>query len=347
MVYSIERRKLPRRDKKEMKLLYKTHQYPNRLREKKEEEMRNASFIAMFVLLIGAFALSACGAAPTATAPAATTEAAPTSAATTEAATEAPTAAATESGCLGDPAKMVADLNCQKVTIAVENAYLPFNFILVSTGQPGGWDYEAWKDICARLNCTPVFVETAWDGMIQQVADGQFDVGADGVTITDERKQQVDFSDPYKVVQQSLLIRKGDTRINSIQDIVNDPSLKVGTQVSTTNYLAAAQFLPEDRIQAFEQFPFAVQALLSGDLDAVVIDEIVGSGYIAQDPDNLDFAPEPITSDEELGFLFPKGSALVDPVNKALAAMKADGTLDALNEAYFTSKFSLTYDDVK
>jgi len=95
--------------------------------------------------------------------------------------------------CLGDPTKMVADLKCREVTIAVENAYLPFNYIVVSTNQPGGWDYDAWKEICTRLNCTPVFKETAWDGLIQQVATGQVDVGADGITNTTDRQTQVDF----------------------------------------------------------------------------------------------------------------------------------------------------------
>ena len=303
--------------------------------------MKKWNSILVFIVLVGALVLSACGAAPTA-APA-------TEAATQAAATEAATVAATPKpeGCLGDPAKMVADLNCQKITIAVENAYLPFNYILVSTGKAGGWDYDAWNEICARLNCTPVFTETAWDGMIQQVADGQFDVGADGVTITDLRKQQVDFSEPYKTVEQRLLIRKGDTRIKSIEDIVNDPSLKLGTQSATTNYLAAQKFLPDSRIQGFEQFPFAVQALISGDLDAVIIDEIVGSGYIVQNADKVEFAPQPVTSDEQLGFLFPKGSSLVAPVNKALEAMQADGTLDALNTKYFTSQFSVTSSDIK
>jgi polar amino acid transport system substrate-binding protein len=263
--------------------------------------MRKSMFVVVFIVLISAFVLAACGAAPTAAA----TEA---SASTPEAAAAQPTAK--PDGCLGDPSKMVADLNCQKVTIAVENAYLPFNYILVSTGKAGGWDYEAWNEICARLNCTPVFTETAWDGMIQQVSDGQFDVGADGVTITDERKQQVDFSEGYLAIKQRLLVRKGETRFASMADFVKDPSLKLGTQVSTTNYETANTLLPAERIQAFKQFPFAIQALISGDVDGVIIDEIVGAGYISQNPDKIEFVGDPIQSDE-LGFIFPKGSALV------------------------------------
>ena len=71
------------------------------------------------------------------------------------------------------------------VRVAVENAYLPFNYIDPETGEPAGWDYEVWDEICRRLGCTPDYVETSWEGMIQAVADGQFDAAADGITITE------------------------------------------------------------------------------------------------------------------------------------------------------------------
>lgn len=296
--------------------------------------MKKSSLIAIFVILVSALILAACGAAPSPTA--------------TEASTTAPAAAATAKpeGCLGDPAKMVADLKCQKITIAVENAYLPFNYILVSTGKAGGWDYDTWNELCARLNCTPVFTESAWDGMIQQVSDGQFDVAADGVSITDDRKKQVDFSDGYLTIQQKLLVRKGETRFASIEDFVKIASLKLGTQTGTTNYETATKFLPADRIQAFEQFPFAIQSLISGDIDAVIIDEIVGSGYISQNPDKIEFVGSSIESNE-LAFIYPKGSALLAPVNKAIQAMKDDGTLDALNKKFFGPDFKITGTDIK
>lgn len=305
---------------------------------RKKEKMKKVNSIVVIVLLFGILMLSACSsAAPTS----ATTEASdPAAIVSTAVATTSP------EGCLGNPDKMVADLKCQEITIAVENAYLPFNYILVATGEAGGWDYDAWNEICSRLNCTPVFVETPWDGMIQQVSDGQFDVGADGVTITDLRKEQVDFSDGYLTIQQKLLVRKGETRFASIEEFVSNPELVLGTQVSTTNYETATQYLPAERIQAFEQFPFAIQALISGDIDAVLIDGIVGEGYISQNPDKIEFVGPAIQSDE-LGFIFPKGSALVAQVNLALEAMKADGTLEALNTKYFGPDFSITDQDIQ
>ena len=254
--------------------------------------------------------------------------------------------AAEPDGCLGESSTAIVDLDCQQVKIAVENAYLPFNYISVKTNEAGGWDYEAWAEICNRLHCEPVFVESAWDGMIQAVSNNQYDVGADGVTNTEERQKQVDFSIGYVQINQKLLVLKGETRFSSIEEFAVNPDLVMGTQVSTTNYETAVKYLSEDRIKAFETFPFAVQALIAGDIDAVIIDEIVGMGYQGTNAEALELIGPPISSDE-LGFVFPKGSALVDPVNQALKAMANDGTLAALNQKFFGPDFKITYDDIQ
>ncbi len=249
-------------------------------------------------------------------------------------------------GCLGTGKDAIVDLECREITVAIENAYLPFNYIEIETGEPGGWDYDAWNEICTRLHCKPVYTEAAWEGMIQAVGDGQFDAAADGITITEDRAEVVDFSTGYINIEQRLLVRLDETRIESIDDIVNDESLVLGTQTGTTNYETAAKFLPEDRIQAFEQFPFAVQALIAGDVDAVIIDEVAGQGYLGENADKLKLIGPSMSSDQ-LAFIFPKGSDLVDPVNQAINAMKADGFLEELNTQYFGSNFTMTYDDIQ
>ena len=237
------------------------------------------------------------------------------------------------------------DLGGREVTIAVENAYLPFNYISLSTGEPGGWDYDAWNNICQRLNCTPVYVEAAWEGMIQAVANGQYDAAADGITITPDRQEIVDFSDGYIAIEQRILVRIDEERFSSAAELAADASLSVGSQPGTTNYETAVKLVGEDRVQAFEQFPFAVQALIAGDIDAVIMDETAGLGYVGVNADKLKLVGESLSSDQ-LGFIFPKGSDLVEPVNMALTAMGEDGTLATLADQYFSDKFTLTYDDV-
>ena len=238
---------------------------------------------------------------------------------------------------VGDNAGALPDLAGKTVTVTVENAYVPFNYINKDTKKAEGWDYDAWTEICKRLNCKPSFKATAWDGMIQAVSQGQFDVAADGITITDERKKVVDFSDGYIKVEQRLLVKKGESRFATLDDFKNG-DFTAGTQTGTTNYDAAVATWGKGRVKAFNDFPLAVQALLNGDVDAVIIDDTAGQGYAGADADKLELVNGNIKSDD-LGFVFPKGSKLVDQVNKALAAMKADGTLDTINGKYFNKDF--------
>lgn len=248
-------------------------------------------------------------------------------------------------GCLGTSEDAIVDLECREITIAVENAYLPFNYISLETNEPAGWDYDVWNEVCVRLHCTPVYVEAAWDGMIQAVADGQFDAAADGITITEDRAEIVDFSDGYINIEQRLLVRIGEDRFGSIEEFVANEELVMGTQTGTTNYETAIAYLPEDRVEAFETFPFAVQSLIAGDIDAVIIDEVAGQGYMGENAEDLELVGPSISSDQ-LGFIYPKGSDLVGPVNQALASMKADGFLTQVNAKYFGPDFDVTYDDI-
>lgn len=247
--------------------------------------------------------------------------------------------------CLGDGGEYIVDLECQEITIAVENAYLPFNYVSLDTGEPAGWDYDAIEEICTRLNCTPVFVEAAWEGMIQSVSDGAYDMAADGITITEERAEIVDFSMGYVAIEQRLMVQIDEDRFETIDEFVAG-DFTIGTQLGTTNFETASSLISEDRIEAFEQFPFAVQALIAGDVDAVIIDEVAGQGYVGENAEAIRLIGDSLSSDE-LGFIYPLGSELVEPVNMALEAMIEDGTLAEINAVYFGPDFQITYDDIQ
>ncbi len=277
-------------------------------------------YLIVSILMLFSFVLAACApAAP------ATTEAPPPE-------TEAPTEVMTEAP---EEEIVLPDLGGREITIAVENAYLPFNFVSLETGEPGGWDYDFINEACRRLNCTPVWVEFAWDTMIASVAEGQFDMAADGITITEERAQSVDFSDGYANIEQRLLVRIDEDRFETIEELAADPNLKLGEQVGTTNYQTALKYVSEDRIVAFDTFGLAVQALIAGDVDGVVIDEVAGLGYVGVNADKVKLIGPSLSSDQ-LGFIFPKGSDLVEPFNLVIAQMKADGTLEQINSKWFT-----------
>ncbi|MGQ9902828.1 MAG: substrate-binding periplasmic protein [Anaerolineae bacterium] len=256
-------------------------------------------------------------------------------------AASAPQATAASASVEGLP-----DLGGREVVVAIENAYLPFNFVRLDTGEAAGWDYDALAEICRRLNCKPVYREIAWDNMIAAVAAGQFDMAADGITITEERAKVVDFSDGYISVQQRLMVRKDDMRVDSIEAFKNNASLKLATQKGTTNYEEAIKLVGEARVIAFDTFGDAVQALISKDADAVIIDDTAGQGYVGVNADQIRLLPGFLVG-QELGFIFPKGSDLVAPFNAALKSMREDGTLQKINDKWFGPDFNLTYDDIK
>ncbi len=312
--------------------------------------MNNTTRISLLVLIVGAFVLSACGGIPEA-APEAVEEAV-----VEEVAEEVTTEEAVEEvtyvdgipvyGCLGSAEDAIVDLECQEITMAVENAYLPFNYIVTETMQAEGWDYEVFSEICERLHCAPVFVETVWETMVVQVQEGQFDVAGDGITINDERDEKGDFSIGYVNTVMRLLVNAGEDSFTSIEDFADNSDLVMGTQINTTNYETAIEYLPEERVKAFDTFPFANAALLAGDIDAVIMDEVVGLGYQGENADVLELIGPAITSDE-LGFYFPEGSDLVEPFNQALQSMMDDGFLTEVNLKFMGPTFALTYDEVQ
>jgi polar amino acid transport system substrate-binding protein len=175
--------------------------------------------------------------------------------------------------------------------------------------------------------------------MIQAVHDGQFDIGMDGITINPERAEQIDFSDAYLTSQQFMLVRADEDRFTDAKSFAADPNLLIGAQAGTTNfYVAVSAVLDGDeknpRIKLFDTFGASVQALKSGDVDTVLMDQSSANGYIGANPGAFKVVGDPLGT-ESFGFILTKGSDLLDPVNAALATIVADGTLDKLTEKWF------------
>jgi len=275
--------------------------------------MKKSYIISLLIIL--SILLTACGGTSPTPAPVQTEQPAP-------AETQAPPV---ETG------SKLPDLGGRTITVAVENAYPPFNMIDEATGEGVGWDYDAVREICKRINCVPEFKQAAWDGIFPAMQAGEYDMLADGVTITAERDEIVDFSIPYVIVGQVLLVRVDETA--SLDEIKADANRLIGTQLGTTNEIVAKEHFPAERVKSFEDFGAAVLALLSKDIDGVVIDNVSAVGFIEENPGKLKVAGQ-LTSDEQLGFVFPPGSDLREAVNAALQSMIEDGTLEALNKKW-------------
>lgn len=231
------------------------------------------------------------------------------------------------------------DLKGRKVIVVTENAYPPLQFVDPKSGKAIGWEYDAMNEIAKRLNFTAEYQNTSWDAMIQSVSDGQYQIGMTGITIKDDRKEKVDFSDPYMRSQQLMLVRGDETRFTDGKSFAAFEKGLVGAQPGTSPfYTAVYEILDSNeqnpRIKLFETFGATVQALKAGDVDLVLTDSTAGKGYADASNGTLKLIGEPLGA-EDFGFIFQKGSDLVAPVNAAIAALKADGTMDALNKKWF------------
>ncbi len=231
------------------------------------------------------------------------------------------------------------DLDGREVVVVTENAYPPLQFVEPGTGEPIGWEYDAMAEIARRLDMTVTYQNSSWDAMIPAVSDGQYDLGMTGITIRDDRREMVDFSDPYMRSEMFMLVRADETRFTDAATFAALEDTLIGAQAGTTPFYVAVYDLLDGneanpRVKLFETFGASVQALRSGDVDLVLTDGTAGQGYVRANPDAFKLTGEPMGS-EEFGFIFPRGSDLVAPVNAAIAEMRADGTLDALNTKWF------------
>ena len=231
------------------------------------------------------------------------------------------------------------DLKGKTVVVVTENAYPPLQFVDPKTGTAIGWEYDAMNEIAKRLNFKVEYQNSSWDAMIPAVSAGQYDIGMTGISIKEDRKQKVDFSDPYMRSEMFMLVRGDETRFTDAKSFAAFADGFVGAQAGTTPFYTAVYNVLDGneqnpRIKLLETFGASVQALKTGDVDLVLTDGVAGKGYVDASNGTLKLIGGPLGGDD-FGFIFKKGSDLVAPINAAIAALKADGTLATLEKKWF------------
>lgn len=231
--------------------------------------------------------------------------------------------------------------NGNTISAVTENAYPPLNFIN-DNGESVGLEYDLTNKIAEKLGYRVNWNVAGWDVMIQSVRQGMYDVGMDGISITDERREEVDFSIPYMKIEFVMLVRSDEDRFSSSKELVENSKLKVGSQVGTTTFYTAVDMMggtpenPGDRVVLFQSFGPSVQALLAGDIDMVITDLISGKGYVNSTGGRVRVLDDEILATEEMAFIFRKGSPLVSKFNDVIEEFRIDGTLDAMVEKWFS-----------
>ncbi len=237
----------------------------------------------------------------------------------------------------GPPAK-VPDLGGKEIKIGSDTTYPPFETVEENTKKIVGFDPDLMDEICKRANCKAKFTTTAWDGIFVALAQGQFDAVVSGVTITDERKKTIDFSEPYLRFGQVVLVRADESAITGVDSLTGK---KVAVQTGTTNDEKASALQKEGKVgdvKRYETFALAVKALINKDVDAVIIDSFAADGFMNVNKDQLKKVGQPFTSDA-LGIALKQGDpTLKQAFDAALEQIKTDGTLDTLYKRWFVER---------
>lgn len=218
--------------------------------------------------------------------------------------------------------------------VGTDAAYAPFES-QNETGEIVGFDIDVVKAIAAKAGIEVKFVNTPWEGIFNALGQGDRDMIVSAVTITEERKGTMDFSDPYFDAAQLIAVKE-DSKVTKFADL---KKLKVGVQTGTTGDEAVTKLLGKNstNIKRFESTPLALKELESGGVDAVVADNGVVGHYVANNPggkfktvSDSEFVPE------QYGIALKKGDTeLLTKINEGLAAIKADGTYDQIYTKYF------------
>ena len=305
------------------------------------------------VLLAGsmAAALAACGsskstdsAAQSSAAQTSTTEAAGASTEAGGAATEA-AAAATEAAAQQTDLSGSKYLSDGVMTVALNSTFPPFEYlgdgsddfsaITSNPTQVTGFDVALVNEIGTRLGVKVEIEDMDFDGIIAAIGT-KADAAATGMTINDERKKSVNFSDPYYDATQAVLLTK-DSSIATEDDLKKASS--IGVQQGTTGE-NIARGINDAATVSVKSFNQAVADLMNGKNDAVIVDQSTGEAFLSQNPDKLKLLPgsQFKFDTEQYGIAMPKDDdVMLGAVNGALEAIKADGTYDTLVEKYINN----------
>ncbi|TBU83810.1 ABC transporter substrate-binding protein [Phytopseudomonas dryadis] len=220
-----------------------------------------------------------------------------------------------------------------KLKIGTEGAYPPFNLIDAS-GQVGGFDVEIAQALCAKMQAECEVVTSDWDGIIPALNAKKFDFLVASMSITEERQQAVDFTDPYYTNKLQFIAPK-DSDFKSDKD-----SLK-GKVIGAQRATIAGTWLEDNLdgvvdIKLYDTQENAYLDLSSGRVDGVLADTFVNWEWLKSDAGkNFEFKGEPVFDDDKIGIAVRKGDALRERLNTALAEIIADGTYKKINDKYF------------
>lgn len=220
-----------------------------------------------------------------------------------------------------------------KIKIGTDAAFPPFELVDEKTKELTGFDVDLMKAVAAKVGIEVEFINVGFDPLLAGIAQCQYDGGIAAITITDERKQQMLFSDPYFDAGQVVVVKKDNA---DIQGKANLSGKTVGSQIGTTGAIETEK-IAGAKLKTYDTFDLAFQDLINGQIDAVIADNPLALGYVGKNADKLKIVGEMFTSESYGIAVCNKKADLVQKLNQGIAAVKADGTLDKLIQKWIAA----------
>lgn len=219
-----------------------------------------------------------------------------------------------------------------KLTVGSDVPYPPFEEFGKSKTEFKGFDIELMEAIAKKIGREVEFKDTSFDTIFRDLAQGKFDAVASATTITDEREETVDFTNPYYLPSaQSIVVKKGNSGLKSAKDL---EGLIVGVQQGTTGEEYVEEEIDTKELRTYPQGPDTIPALKAGTIDAVVIDRPVAENAIEADS-GIEISGG-IETEEQYGFVVQQGDEeLLDEFNEALKEIIDSGEYTTIYKKWF------------
>lgn len=222
----------------------------------------------------------------------------------------------------------------KKLVMATNASFPPYEYI--EGGEIVGIDAEIAEKIAEKLGRELEIIDTEFGSIVGGVQTGKFDIGMAGMTVNEERLQSVNFSESYAIGVQSIIV-KADSAYKTLDDLLDDTAAKIGVQQDTTGDIYSTDDFGEDRVVRYKTGNDAVQALVSGKVSAVIIDNEPAKSYVAAN-EGLTIQDSPYTEENYAIAIAKENTELLDQINAALAELTADGTIRGIIDKYIPAE---------
>ncbi len=220
-----------------------------------------------------------------------------------------------------------------KIRVATDATWPPFEIVDESTKEIVGFDIDLMKAIAAASNLEVEFVNVGFDPLLAGIAQCQYDAAISAMTITEDRKKEMLFTNPYFNAGQIVSVQADNTDITSKDNLGGK---KVGAQIGTTGAIEAAAIAGAE-VRTYDTVDLAFQDLINGQIDAVIADKPLALGFVGKNLDKLKVVGDAFT-DENYGIaVCNKNQALVDQLNAGLAKVQAEGLIEKLSTQWLAA----------